>query len=136
MIRDRLQASAMTPSDKQRAVEMMDKASVYVMGANPEQRPAARPTVEAVAKEWSSLGVTPAQGAGFAAISINHTREKDARDTARAAEWMSEQRTKIAEARQQRMNTARLYVVSNTTADTQRLNERMQTAQRSSGMEL
>src|SRR5271166_6996897 len=97
IIADRLNASGLSPGDQHKALGMMDRAVVYTMGAEPGDRLTREPTIQSIAAEWSSLGVSPEQGEKFADISIDHTAGRGVVEV-RARDWWEDQRAAILEA--------------------------------------
>jgi len=97
IIADRLNASGLSPGDQHKALGMMDRAVVYTMGAEPGDRLTREPTIQSIAAEWSSLGVSPEQGEKFADISIDHTAGRGVVEV-RARDWWDDQRAAILDA--------------------------------------
>ena len=97
IITDRLNASGLSPGDQRKALGMMDRAVVYTMGAEPGDRLNREPTIQSIAAEWSSLGVSAEQGEKFADISIDHTAGRGVVEV-RARDWWDDQRAGILEA--------------------------------------
>lgn len=97
LIADRLNASGLSPGDQHKALGMMDRAVVYTMGAEPGDRLNREPTIQSIAAEWSSLGVSAEQGEKFAGISIDHIAGRGLVEV-RARDWWEDRRAGILEA--------------------------------------
>ena len=72
MIADRFGASQLTTDQKSKAMTMLDNAAVYLHGVDPTNRLDRSPTVNMIAEEWASLGISKTQGEFMIDRTINH----------------------------------------------------------------
>lgn len=73
LIQERFGASELTPDQKAKALTTLDNAAVYLHQADPTNRLDRSPTINSIAAEWATLGITMKQAKFMIDRTIDHT---------------------------------------------------------------